>query len=57
LEINNQIEKAKKGDQAASPFIDSWNEVWLHVECKANSAEDITGNKSFDKLNNPEFRF
>jgi RNA polymerase sigma factor (sigma-70 family) len=67
LEINNQIEKAKEGDQAAFTFLLNhyWNEVYgfmlKRIENEA-SAEDITietFSKAFDKIAsyNPEFQF
>jgi RNA polymerase sigma factor (sigma-70 family) len=67
LEINNQIEKAKQGDQAAFTFLLNhyWNEVYgfmlKRVE-NETTAEDITietFSKAFDKLAtyNPEFQF
>ncbi|MEZ7497193.1 sigma-70 family RNA polymerase sigma factor [Flavobacterium sp. Arc3] len=67
MEINNQIEKAKQGDQAAFTFLLNhyWNEVYgfmlKRVENETN-AEDITietFSKAFDKLAtyNPEFQF
>jgi RNA polymerase sigma factor (sigma-70 family) len=67
LEINKQIEKAKKGDQAAFTFLLNfyWNEVYgfmlKRTENEAN-AEDITietFSKAFDKiaLYNSEFQF
>jgi RNA polymerase sigma-70 factor (ECF subfamily) len=64
LEINNQIEKQKEGDQAAFTFLLNhyWNEVYgfmlKRIETRA-SAEDITidFSKAFDKIAsyNPEF--
>lgn len=67
MEINNQIEKAKQGDQAAFTFLLNyyWNEVYgfmlKRTENEAN-AEDITietFSKAFDKIAtyNPEFQF
>ncbi|MFB0910435.1 MAG: sigma-70 family RNA polymerase sigma factor [Flavobacterium sp.] len=67
MEINNQIEKAKEGDQAAFTFLLNhyWNEVYgfmlKRIENEA-SAEDITietFSKAFDKIAsyNPEFQF
>jgi RNA polymerase sigma factor (sigma-70 family) len=67
LEINTQIEKAKKGDQTAFTFLLNlyWNEVYgfmlKRTENEAN-AEDITietFSKAFDKIAtyNPEFKF
>ncbi|MFT4984029.1 MAG: DNA-directed RNA polymerase specialized sigma24 family protein, partial [Flavobacterium sp.] len=66
MEINNQIEKAKEGDQAAFTFLLNhyWNEVYgfmlKRIENEA-SAEDITietFSKAFDKIAsyNPEFQ-
>ncbi|WP_339921133.1 sigma-70 family RNA polymerase sigma factor [uncultured Flavobacterium sp.] len=67
MEINNQIEKAKKGDQAAFTFLLNyyWNEVYgfmLKRTENETSAEDITietFSKAFDKIAsyNPEFQF
>jgi RNA polymerase sigma factor (sigma-70 family) len=67
LEINQQIEKAKKGDQAAFTFILNfyWNEVYgfmLKRTENETNAEDITietFSKAFDKivLYNTEFQF
>jgi RNA polymerase sigma factor (sigma-70 family) len=67
LEINTQIEKAKKGDQAAFTFLLNhyWNEVYgfmlKRIE-NETTAEDITietFSKAFDKIAtyNPEFQF
>jgi RNA polymerase sigma-70 factor (ECF subfamily) len=67
LEINQQIEKAKKGDQIAFTFLLDfyWNEVYgfmlKRTENETNS-EDITietFSKAFDKIStyNPEFQF
>ena len=67
MEINKQIEKAKKGDQAAFTFLLDyyWNEVYgfmlIRTENETN-AEDITietFSKAFDKIAsyNPEFQF
>ena len=67
LEINLQIEKAKKGDQAAFTFLLDfyWNEVYgfmLKRTENETNAEDITietFSKAFDKIAsyNPEFQF
>ena len=67
MEINNQIEKAKKGDQVAFTFLLDyyWNEVYgfmLKRTENETNAEDITietFSKAFDKiaLYNPEFQF
>ena len=67
LEINPQIEKAKKGDQAAFTFLLDfyWNEVYgfmLKRTENETNAEDITietFSKAFDKIAsyNPEFQF
>jgi RNA polymerase sigma factor (sigma-70 family) len=67
LEINNQIEKAKQGDQAAFTFLLNyyWNEVYgfmLKRTENETNAEDITietFSKAFDKIAtyNPEFQF
>ncbi len=67
MEINQQIEKAKKGDQAAFTFILNfyWNEVYgfmLKRTENETNAEDITietFSKAFDKivLYNTEFQF
>ncbi len=67
MEINQQIEKAKKGDQIAFTFLLDfyWNEVYgfmlKRTENETNS-EDITietFSKAFDKIStyNPEFQF
>lgn len=67
MEIKNQIEKAKKGDQTAFTFLLNhyWNEVYgfmiKRTENETN-AEDITietFSKAFDKIAtyNPEFQF
>ena len=67
MEINSQIEKAKKGDQVAFTFLLDyyWNEVYgfmlKHTENETN-AEDITietFSKAFDKISsyNSEFQF
>ncbi|UQD56232.1 RNA polymerase sigma factor [Flavobacterium sp. K5-23] len=67
MEINTQIEKAKRGDQTAFTFLLNlyWNEVYgfmlKRTENEAN-AEDITietFSKAFDKIAtyNPEFQF
>ncbi|MEC5166292.1 RNA polymerase sigma factor (sigma-70 family) [Flavobacterium sp. PL11] len=67
MEIKNQIEKAKKGDQTAFTFLlnQYWNEVYgfmlLRTQNETN-AEDITietFSKAFDKIAtyNPEFQF
>jgi RNA polymerase sigma-70 factor (ECF subfamily) len=67
LEINQQIEKAKIGDQAAFTFLLNhyWNEVYgfmLKRTENETNAEDITietFSKAFDKIAsyNPEFQF
>jgi RNA polymerase sigma factor (sigma-70 family) len=67
VEINNQIEKAKQGDQVAFTFLLNhyWNEVYgfmLKRTENETTAEDITietFSKAFDKLAtyNPEFQF
>ncbi|TDD95226.1 RNA polymerase sigma factor [Flavobacterium cellulosilyticum] len=67
MEINLQIEKAKKGDQAAFTFLLNlyWNEVYgfmLKRTENETNAEDITietFSKAFDKIAsyNPEFQF
>lgn len=67
MEITNQIEKAKKGDQAAFTFLLNhyWNEVYgfmLKRTENETNAEDITietFSKAFDKIAsyNPEFQF
>ena len=67
LEINQQIEKAKKGDQVAFTFLLDfyWNEVYgfmLKRTENETNAEDITietFSKAFDKIAtyNPEFQF
>jgi RNA polymerase sigma factor (sigma-70 family) len=67
LEINTQIEKAKKGDQGAFTFLLDyyWNEVYgfmLKRTENETNAEDITietFSKAFDKIANynPEFQF
>jgi RNA polymerase sigma-70 factor (ECF subfamily) len=67
LEINNQIEKAKQGDQAAFTFLLNyyWNELYgfmLKRTENETSAEDITietFSKAFDKIAmyNSEFQF
>jgi len=67
LEINVQIEKAKKGDQVAFTFLLDfyWNEVYgfmLKRTENETNAEDITietFSKAFDKIGtyNPEFQF
>lgn len=67
LEINLQIEKAKKGDQTAFTFLLDyyWNEVYgfmLKRTENETNAEDITietFSKAFDKIAsyNPEFQF
>ncbi|WP_158727675.1 MULTISPECIES: RNA polymerase sigma factor [unclassified Flavobacterium] len=67
MEINNQIEKAKQGDQVAFTFLLNhyWNEVYgfmLKRTENETTAEDITietFSKAFDKLAtyNPEFQF
>lgn len=67
MEINTQIEKAKKGDQAAFTFLLNlyWNEVYgfmLKRTENETNAEDITietFSKAFDKIGtyNPEYQF
>lgn len=67
LEINTQIEKAKKGDQAAFTFLLNhyWNEVYgfmLKRTENETTAEDITietFSKAFDKIAtyNSEYQF
>jgi len=67
LEINRQIENAKKGDQVAFTFLLDfyWNEVYgfmLKRTENETNAEDITivtFSKAFDKIAsyNPEFQF
>ena len=67
MEINNQIKKAKKGDQVAFTFLLDfyWNEVYgfmLKRTENETNAEDITietFSKAFDKLEtyNPDFQF
>ncbi|MBB1193311.1 RNA polymerase subunit sigma-70 [Flavobacterium sp. SOK18b] len=67
MEINNQIEKAKQGDQVAFTFLLNhyWNEVYgfmLKRTENETTAEDITietFSKAFDKLAtyNAEFQF
>ena len=67
MEINLQIEKAKKGDQIAFTFLLNyyWNEVYgFMIKRTANEtiAEDITietFSKAFEKIAiyNPEFQF
>jgi RNA polymerase sigma-70 factor (ECF subfamily) len=67
LEIKTQIDKAKKGDQAAFTFLLNhyWNEVYgfmLKRTENETNAEDITietFSKAFDKIAsyNPEFQF
>jgi RNA polymerase sigma-70 factor, ECF subfamily len=67
LEINSQIEKAKKGDQTAFTFLLDryWNEVYgfmLKRTENETDSEDITietFSKAFDKIAtyNPEFQF
>lgn len=67
MEINTQIEKAKKGDQAAFTFLLNlyWNEVYgfmLKRTENETNAEDITietFSKAFDKIAtfNPDFQF
>jgi RNA polymerase sigma factor (sigma-70 family) len=67
VEINNQIEKAKQGDQVAFTFLLNhyWNEVYgfmLKRTENETTAEDITietFSKAFDKLTtyNTEFQF
>ncbi|WP_300569666.1 sigma-70 family RNA polymerase sigma factor [Flavobacterium sp.] len=67
MEIKNQIEKAKLGDQVAFTFLldKYWNEVYgfmLQRTENETDAEDITietFSKAFDKIAtyNPEFQF
>ncbi|WP_338408642.1 sigma-70 family RNA polymerase sigma factor [uncultured Flavobacterium sp.] len=67
MEINLQIEKAKKGNQAAFTFLLNfyWNEVYGFILKRTENetnAEDITietFSKAFDKIAgyNPEFQF
>jgi RNA polymerase sigma-70 factor (ECF subfamily) len=67
LEIKNQIEKAKNGDQAAYTFLLNlyWNEVYgfmLKRTENETTAEDITietFSKAFDKIHtyNDDFQF
>lgn len=67
MEINTQIEKAKKGDQAAFTFLLNhyWNEVYgfmLKRTENETTAEDITietFSKAFDKIAtyNSEYQF
>ncbi len=67
MEINQQIEKAKKGDQAAFTFLLNfyWNEVYGYMLKRTENettAEDITietFSKAFDKISGykPEFQF
>ncbi|WP_418263767.1 RNA polymerase sigma factor [Flavobacterium faecale] len=67
MEINAQIEKAKKGDQTAFTFLLNhyWNEVYGFMLKRTENetiAEDITietFSKAFDKITsyNPEFQF
>lgn len=67
MEINNQIEKAKQGDQVAFTFLLNhyWNEVYgfmLKRTENETTAEDITietFSKAFDKIAtyNTEFQF
>ncbi|WP_394759566.1 RNA polymerase sigma factor [Flavobacterium sp.] len=67
MEIKNQIEKAKLGDQVAFTFLldNYWNEVYgfmLQRTENETDAEDITietFSKAFDKIAtyNPEFQF
>jgi RNA polymerase sigma-70 factor, ECF subfamily len=67
LEVNNYIEKAKKGDQVAFTYLLDfyWNEVYgfmLKRTENETDAEDITietFSKAFDKIStyNPEFQF
>jgi RNA polymerase sigma-70 factor (ECF subfamily) len=67
MEIISQIEKAKKGDQAAFTFLLDfyWNDVYgfmLKRTENETNAEDITietFSKAFDKIEsyNPEFQF
>ena len=67
MDINNYIEKAKKGDQIAFTYLLNhyWNEVYgfmLKRTENETDSEDVTietFSKAFDKLNNynPEFQF
>ncbi len=67
MEINSQIDKAKKGDQTAFTFLLNlhWNEVYGFMLKRTENetiAEDITietFSKAFDKIAsyNPEFQF
>lgn len=67
MEVRQQIEKAKQGDQVAFTFLLNhyWNEVYgfmLQRTTNETTAEDITietFSKAFDKiaLYNPEFQF
>lgn len=67
MEINQYIEKAKKGDQVAFTYLldHYWNEVYgfmLKRTENETDAEDITietFSKAFDKISsyNPEFQF
>ena len=67
MEINSQIERAKKGDQTAFTFLLNfyWNDVYgfmLKRTENETTAEDITIEtfaKAFDKIAsyNPEFQF
>lgn len=67
MEINSQIENAKKGDQTAFTFLLNfyWNDVYgfmLKRTENETTAEDITietFSKAFDKITsyNPEFQF
>lgn len=67
MEINTQIDKAKKGDQTAFTFLLNlyWNEVYGFMIKRTENetiAEDITietFSKAFDKIAtyNPEFQF
>lgn len=67
MEINTQIEKAKKGDQAAFTFLLDyyWNDVYAFMLKRTENetnAEDITietFSKAFDKIAtyNSEFQF
>jgi RNA polymerase sigma-70 factor (ECF subfamily) len=67
VEVKQQIEKAKQGDQVAFTFLLNhyWNEVYgfmLQRTTNETTAEDITietFSKAFDKiaLYNPEFQF
>lgn len=67
MEVKQQIEKAKQGDQVAFTFLLNhyWNEVYgfmLQRTTNETTAEDITietFSKAFDKiaLYNPEFQF